>query len=118
MSYKTYFTNEPAGRDGKDLLLQIHVGDEAAYVHCGQLESVGDHNGRKVIFDVDRACKLKFDHEEVFGTNEKRIAKGTTPITVVVETRKTAWTHCEVEPNGAAKVPPTKHRSPPVIVVP
>lgn len=117
--YPTHATKIAAPREGKDLLLQIDVGDNAATVHCREEETVGNHENRKVIFLADRACTLMFDHQDVFGTNQKTIPKNTkTPIEVSLPLGKTGWTNCEVLPIGTAKVLPTKHASPPKIIVP
>jgi hypothetical protein len=116
--YPTDATETDARRVGKDLLLEIVVGETAAKVRCHLEENVGDHEDRKVIFEANNACTLKFNHSEVFGTTERPIMKGRTAIKVVVPPGKTAWTFCEVLPQGAAYVLPTKHESPPKLIVP
>jgi hypothetical protein len=119
MVYPTDATETDAPRIGKDLFLQIDVGETAAKVHCQLKEKVGDHQDRKVIFKADKDCTLKFNRSEVFGTTEKKIMKGTpTPIKVIVPPGKIAWTFCEVLPEGAACVLPVEHESPPKIIVP
>jgi hypothetical protein len=117
-AYPTHVTDKVAPREGKDLFLRIDVGDRAAWVHCKQEERVGDHEHRKVIFKADKACTLYFDHSEVFGTSVIDVSDKPTPMDVVVPLGKTSWTLCEVLPKGAGKVLPTRHASPPIIIVP
>jgi len=117
--YPTDATKIAAPREGKDLFLQIEVGDTAAKVHCREEESAGDHENRKVIFRADRPCTLMFDHPDVFGKDKKPIPKDTKiSLNIVLPLGKTGWTNCEVLPQGTAKVLPIKHASPPKIIVP
>lgn len=117
--YETNHTNKDAPRDGKDLILRIDVGDKEARIHCKALEKVGDHEGRKVIFEANKACTLEFDHKAVFGTDEYTLEANTpTPIRVAVPMGETAWTYCEVRPTGMPRQSPRAHLSPPKIEVP
>jgi hypothetical protein len=117
--YETNHTNEDAPRDGKDLILRIDVGDKEALIHCKAWEKVGEHEGRRVIFDANKACTVEFDHKAVFGKDEYPLeANKRTPITVVVPMGESAWTYCEVRPTGMPRQSPRAHLSPPKIEVP
>jgi hypothetical protein len=116
--YPTDATGEDVRRVGKDLFLQVDVGETAAKVRCHLEEKVGDHEDRKVIFEANKACTLKFNCSKVFGKPERTIMEGRTEIEVVVPPGETAWTFCEVLPLGGSYVLPTKHDSPPKLIVP
>jgi len=122
---KTVVTSEPAPRlDGQNLFIKIEVGPDEATFHCQDLEHVGTHSQRHVLFWANKHCWLIFTNRSVFNRDYLELLEGVNVAAQVSDqiraaetgynARVTAKTAKAAKMMKAAVVP--KHG--PVIVVP